>query len=141
MVVHKLITKRAGNSQGLSSVETEPVRALPDGRLPSSEAARYLGVAEKTMANWRSQGRGPRFLKRARRVWYRQEWLDAWVQSGDKLLDVVRSKPKWSPTVASKQKPLKDQPVGGADICTLDSRRHQTSSAKSNHDKKGSGKA
>lgn len=28
-----------------------------------SEAARYLGVATKTLANWRSAGKGPQYIR------------------------------------------------------------------------------
>lgn len=139
MVVNKSPPVTSADPNGISSIETVPVRALPDGRLPASEAAKYLGVAEKTLANWRSQGRGPRFLKRARRVWYRKEWLDAWVQSGDRSLELVQLKPKRSPQVASKPEMPKDQSVRGADICTLRLRVRQPGDAKPGLGKKGSG--
>ncbi len=40
-------------------VEQRPVLVLPDGRVPRNEAARFLGVRAKTMAEWQRLGRGP----------------------------------------------------------------------------------
>ena len=51
----------------------------PDGRLTRSHAARYLGVAEQTLANWRSMGRGPKCLKIGGKVFYRLDDLEAFV--------------------------------------------------------------
>jgi hypothetical protein len=44
-------------------------------------AAAYLGCAPRTLAQYASQGTGPRFLKRGR-VWYFKEDLDAWLREG-----------------------------------------------------------
>jgi len=51
----------------------------PDGRLSRSHAARYLGVAEQTLANWRSLGRGPKSFRLGGRVFYRLVDLEAFV--------------------------------------------------------------
>ena len=40
-------------------------------------AADYLGLKPKTLANWRSRGCGPRYLKLGARVVYPQSELDA----------------------------------------------------------------
>ena len=67
---------------GLSQdVEYEKVLVLPDGRMNASNAARYLGLSEKTLAMMRSAGRGPAFIKRGR-VFYFREDLDSWLQEG-----------------------------------------------------------
>ena len=58
-----------------------PVRMLPDGRMDPANAAAYLGVSIKTMANWRSKGIGPPFCKRGRIFYYRQD-LDDWLAGG-----------------------------------------------------------
>ena len=58
-----------------------PVRMLPDGRMDAANAAAYLGVSKKTMANWRSRSEGPRFCKRGRIFYYRQD-LDDWLAGG-----------------------------------------------------------
>ena len=67
----------------MESVTTVHVNVLPDGRLAAKEAAKYLGLSEKTLAQMRSQGRGPRYVKRAGRVFYRIEDLREWIENGD----------------------------------------------------------
>lgn len=54
---------------------------LPDGRMNRRNAAAYLGCAPKTLAQYASQGTGPKFIKRGR-VWYFKEDLDAWLRAG-----------------------------------------------------------
>jgi hypothetical protein len=45
---------------------------------PPVEAAKYLGdiVTERTLANWRSQGRGPKYTKFGPKVAYGKSHLD-----------------------------------------------------------------
>lgn len=46
---------------------------------PSELAARYKGrVTERTLANWRSTGQGPRFIKVGGRVMYPAEAVQTW---------------------------------------------------------------
>lgn len=40
-------------------------------------AARFLGLATQTLDNWRSAGRGPRFVKMGARVLYERAELEA----------------------------------------------------------------
>lgn len=54
---------------------------LPDGRMTTKDAARYLGLAAKTLAMWRTAGKGPRFVKRGRVFYYRAD-CDDWLQGG-----------------------------------------------------------
>lgn len=51
-----------------------------EGRLlrPVDVATR-IGVPVGTLANWRCDGRGPRYLKVGRHVRYRVEDLEAWL--------------------------------------------------------------
>lgn len=42
---------------------------------PVAKAAAYLNVAPKTLANWRSMGKGPKFCRLGRRVVYRVDDL------------------------------------------------------------------
>lgn len=51
----------------------------PDGRLSRPHAAKYLGVAVQTLANWRSLGRGPNCIKIGGKVFYRLVDLEAFV--------------------------------------------------------------
>ena len=62
----------------LHHTETEPVRVrvLPDGRMDSNNAAKYLDRAPKTLAMWRMQGIGPGSTKVGGRVIYKKSDLD-----------------------------------------------------------------
>ena len=56
------------------------VRITPDGRLTRRDAAAYLGTAEKTLAQWSSEGRGPRLCRVGGRVFYFKSDLDAFIR-------------------------------------------------------------
>ncbi len=66
----------------IEEVEVEPirVRVLPDGRMDSNNAAKYLNRAPKTLAMWRMQGIGPEWAKCGGRVFYYKNRLDAFIQ-------------------------------------------------------------
>jgi excisionase family DNA binding protein len=49
--------------------------------LTAAEAAERLGVSERTLANWRSLNRGPRYGVLRTRVRYRETDVDAFVAS------------------------------------------------------------
>jgi excisionase family DNA binding protein len=53
----------------------------PDVLATPDEVADVLGVPEHTLAQWRSKGKGPDYIKVGRHVRYRwsavNEWLDA----------------------------------------------------------------
>jgi hypothetical protein len=61
-------------------VEQVRVRILPDGRMTRADAARYLGAAEKTLAMWQLQGKGPRSIKVGGRVFYYRADLDRFIR-------------------------------------------------------------
>jgi predicted DNA-binding transcriptional regulator AlpA len=46
-----------------------------------TEAAALLGVRPQTLAAWRCQGKGPRFLKVGRSVFYRESDIEAWLDA------------------------------------------------------------
>ena len=46
----------------------------------SSFEAQY-GQPRRTLQKWRVEGRGPRFLKVGRRVFYRRSDIEAWLES------------------------------------------------------------
>jgi len=48
------------------NMTTATVAVLPDGRMDTKNAARYAGLAVKTLAMMRCEGTGPRFVKRGR---------------------------------------------------------------------------
>ncbi len=57
------------------------VVVFPDGRMDAKNTSTYLGVAEKTMAIWRSSGAGPPYVKRGR-IFYFKDDLDKWIEEG-----------------------------------------------------------
>lgn len=57
------------------------VLLLPDGRMDVKNAATYLGLSVKTLAMMRCQGTGPKFVKRGRVFYYRED-LDDWLKAG-----------------------------------------------------------
>ncbi|MDD7910589.1 helix-turn-helix domain-containing protein [Pseudovibrio exalbescens] len=44
------------------------------------QAAKYLSLSTSTLAKMRLSGESPKFVKMGRRVAYRQEDLDAWIE-------------------------------------------------------------
>lgn len=54
------------------------VVVYPDGRLDTQNAAQFLGLSPKTLAIMRSEGTGPRFIKRGR-VFYFLDDLQSWI--------------------------------------------------------------
>ena len=68
---------------GTIGLETTRVRVLPDGRLTRRDAAKYLGVKEKTMAMWQLSGKGPRSVRVGGRRFYFRSDLDAFIQGTD----------------------------------------------------------
>ena len=71
-----------GRPVEIETVELEPVRVrvLPNGKLDSNNAAKYVNRAPKTLAQWRMQGIGPEWTKCGGRVFYNKEALDAFMR-------------------------------------------------------------
>ena len=64
-----------------NATESPPtMRVYPDGRVDARDAAHYLGLGERTLANMRTNGTGPRYVKIGR-VFYFLRDLDAWLES------------------------------------------------------------
>ena len=74
-------------------IETVSIKVYPDGRMDSKNAARYLGFEEKTLAMKRSDGTGPRFIKRGR-IFYFKEDLDAWINEGERAISTAQLRVK-----------------------------------------------
>ncbi len=49
--------------------------------LDVKETGAFLGICPRTLDNWRSQGRGPRYIRVGRRIVYRVEDLEAYLES------------------------------------------------------------
>ena len=62
------------------AIEQVKVRVLPDGRMSRADAARYLGINAKTLANWALVSRGPPAHRVGGRVFYYREACDAFIQ-------------------------------------------------------------
>lgn len=58
------------------------VRILPDGRMTRRDAAKYLGLKEKTLAMWAMTGKGPPVVRVGGRCFYRRSDLDEFVAEG-----------------------------------------------------------
>jgi hypothetical protein len=61
-----------------TAVMVEKVMMFPDGRLNTKNASAYLGLSEKTLAMKRCDGTGPKFIKRGR-IFYFKNDLDEWL--------------------------------------------------------------
>ena len=75
--VSKELMVRKGTMEG---VQREKARILPSGQMRPREAARFAGVSEKTLANWRVLDQGPYFVKRGGRIFYPFDALKDWVE-------------------------------------------------------------
>lgn len=53
------------------------------------EAAERLGFSKKTLDNWRSEGRGPRYSRVGRSIRYHIEDLDSYMQSMGVMTDAA----------------------------------------------------
>jgi hypothetical protein len=62
-----------------TALHVKEVTVLPDGRMDTRNAAIYAGLAEKTMAMMRCDGKGPEYIKMGK-VFYFREKLDEWVR-------------------------------------------------------------
>lgn len=49
--------------------------------LDINKVAEQLNVRPASLAKWRVTGDGPRFVKLGKRVGYRQQDIDAWIES------------------------------------------------------------
>ncbi len=63
-----------------SVIERVKVRVLPDGRMTRKDAAKYLGRAEKTLAMWEMEAKGPRSVLVGGRRFYFKNVLDAFIR-------------------------------------------------------------
>lgn len=66
----------------MDHIEYQKVQVLPDGRVDRVNAARYLGKAPKTLAEWHRLGIGPRSLLVGGRRFYHLSELEIFVSGG-----------------------------------------------------------
>src|SRR6266852_826752 len=55
--------------------------SLRGSLLSPEELAHNLDLSPATLADWRSQGKGPAYLKAGRRIWYPKAHVERWMQS------------------------------------------------------------
>lgn len=72
-------------------LKNKTITFLPDGRLDSKNAALYLGLSKKTLAMMRCHGTGPKFIKRGR-VFYYKDDLDDWLNQNGRHISTSQSK-------------------------------------------------
>lgn len=72
-------------------MKTTDLHVYPDGRLDTFNASLYLGLSAKTLAALRCNGTGPKFIKRGK-IFYFKEDLDAWLKEGGKLTTTAQAK-------------------------------------------------
>ena len=68
------------HSPARQAIDQVRVRVLPDGRMTRKDTARYLGLAEKTLAMWAMEGKGPRVVHVGGRCFYYKDDLDAFIR-------------------------------------------------------------
>jgi hypothetical protein len=77
------------------------VSVFPDGRMNVPNASDYLGLSQKTLAMMRCKGNGPKYIKRGR-VFYFKEDLDAWIMQEGKRLSTAKGAKKSASAYGNK---------------------------------------
>lgn len=54
---------------------------VPRLTVKPTAAAEMLGLSRGTLANWRTEGRGPRYIKSGKQVLYRVSDIEAWLDA------------------------------------------------------------
>ena len=73
-----------------NSTKTKEVTMYPDGRVDTRNASAYVGLSEKTLAMMRCNGNGPKFVKRGRIFYFREE-LDSWLNAGGRFTSTAQA--------------------------------------------------
>lgn len=64
-------------------VRTDEIKPLGVAMKPENlsppDVAREYPTSENTLADWRKKGKGPRYFKFGRRVFYRRSDIEAWI--------------------------------------------------------------
>lgn len=73
-----------------NNIHKKIVVMYPDGRVDTHNASAYIGLSEKTLAMMRCNGNGPKFVKRGR-IFYFKEDLDSWLNSGGRCTSTAQA--------------------------------------------------
>lgn len=71
--------ERSGTTTEKKTYEFEYFKIWAERYAPA-EAAHYLGFSQKTLAWWRTVGRGPRYAKLSNSIFYTKTDLDLWLE-------------------------------------------------------------
>lgn len=82
-------------------LESLRIVTYPDGRMDTKNAALYLGYKEKTLAMMRGSGTGPKFLKRGR-IFYYKEDLDIWLNAVERCTSTAQAMQKVKTSTGGK---------------------------------------
>jgi len=63
----------------LEVCELRPLPEAPDTLIPATQLPLYIGSAEQTLARWRHEGFGPKYIKVGSRVYYRTDDVRAFL--------------------------------------------------------------
>ena len=69
--------------------ESIEVSIFPDGRMDVPNASDYLGLSQKTLAMMRCDPSGPKYIKRGR-IFYFKEDLDEWLLKDGKRFGTAK---------------------------------------------------
>jgi phage/plasmid primase-like uncharacterized protein len=72
-------------------MKTVEIETYPDGRMTPANAALYLGLTVKTLATMRCKGTSPKFIKRGR-IFYFKEDLDKWLEQADRCTSTAQAR-------------------------------------------------
>ncbi len=81
--------------------------------LSPQQVAGITGLSTATLANWRSEGRGPDWLKAGRKVWYPVAEFESWMEG-----NIKHANQKAKRNVAVPSYPIQDEPEGRGDSNT-----------------------
>ena len=79
-----------GEIKMTNNIFHKEVVMYPDGRLDVKNASSYLGLSEKTLAMMRCSGDGPKFVKRGR-IFYFKEDLDSWLNANGRFTSTAQA--------------------------------------------------
>ena len=88
----------------------EIAASIPQRYLRTQEAARFLGLSERTLEKHRTYGTGPTYRKLGGRVVYAVEDLQAWADQG---LVTSTSDPRAGTVLPAKRQPTSPATAGG----------------------------
>jgi len=73
-----------------NKIHAKEVVMYPDGRVDAKNASAYVGLSPKTMAMMRCNGTGPKFVKRGR-IFYFKEDLDGWLNADGRFTSTAQA--------------------------------------------------